>query len=121
MPAGVVFVVHHARDLGDYVAAPLHFRPIADLDPQALDFIHVVQRGTADGCAADSHRLQLRDGRELAGAADLNMYVLNLSDPTVRGIFVCNRPARRFSGETQLALDGSTVHLDDYSIDLIGQ
>ena len=58
--AGMVFVFHHARDFRDYVATTFDFHPVADLYPEAFDFIHVVERGTADRGAADRNRLQRR-------------------------------------------------------------
>ena len=58
--ARVVSVLDHAGDFGDDVAAALDFHPVPDFHAQTLDLIHVVERGAADGGAADGDRLQAR-------------------------------------------------------------
>jgi hypothetical protein len=39
----MVFIVKHARDLGDHVTATLDFHPVADLHAQPLYLVHVVE------------------------------------------------------------------------------
>src|SRR5215467_12769468 len=87
-------IVNDARDLRDHVSAALDFDPVAYLHTQALDLVHVVQRGAAHGRASDGHRLQLRNWRELSGTPYLHVDVLNLRSSGTRSIFVRNRPAR---------------------------
>ncbi len=77
--ARMVFVFDHPRDFGDDIAAALDFHPVADLHAQALDLVHVVQSGAADGGAADGHGLQGRDRREFPGASDLHQNVFDLA------------------------------------------
>ena len=60
MPARMILVLDHLRNLGDHVAAALDLHPVADLHAQPLDLVHVVQRGVADGRSADQHRRQHR-------------------------------------------------------------
>src|SRR5262249_13349928 len=97
--SGVFFVLDYLYDFGDHVAAALHHYPVADHDPQALDLIHVVQGGTAHGCAADWHRLKPGDRRELPGAADLGLDVFHLSHSAASRILVSDGPTRRLPRE----------------------
>src|SRR6266567_5380135 len=116
MAAGMVFVVQHTRDFGDYVAAALNFHPVANLHSQPLDLVHVVERSAAHCSATDGNRLQRRDRGEFAGASDLNENVLNLRDSRSRCVLVRNRPSRGFAGETKLALHCRAVDLDYNSV-----
>ena len=65
----------HAHHLGDHIAGAPHHHGVADTHILARDFVHVVQRGVADGDAADEHRLEPRHRRQRAGAADLEFDV----------------------------------------------
>ena len=121
VPARVIFVVDDLRDFGDHVAAALHLHPIANLDAQTLDLIHVVQCGVSDGRAADQNRRQHCDGRELASAPHLHADVFQLRDSGARGIFVSNRPARGFSGESEFILQRNAIDFDYDAINLIRQ
>jgi len=42
----------------NYFSCPFDEYRVADMQTQPLDFIHVVERGTADSDASDLHRLQ---------------------------------------------------------------
>ena len=55
MAARLVF--QHLHNFGDDVPAALHRYPVADAHAQAVDLVHVVQGGAADGGAADRDRL----------------------------------------------------------------
>src|SRR5919108_5940441 len=99
----MIFVLNNARNLWNDIAAALNLDPIPDLHAKALDFIHIVERGTADGRAADGDWLQGSNWREFPGTADLNQNVLNFSNPGARCVFVCNRPTRSFAGVPQFA------------------
>ena len=59
----MIFVIDHANDFRDHVAAALHFDPIANLHAQALDLVHVVERRAAYGGAADGDGFQHGHGR----------------------------------------------------------
>ena len=85
----------HAHDLGNHVARAAHDHRVADAHVLALDLIHVVQRGVADGGAADQHRLQARHRRQRAGAADLEFDVAQHRERLVGRELVGDRPARR--------------------------
>src|SRR5712671_6886732 len=43
------------EDVGDYFAGALDEDGVADLQAEAIDFVHVVQRGTADSDASYLH------------------------------------------------------------------
>ena len=49
----MVFIINHLRHFRNYIPAALHLHPVANLHAQALDLIHVVQRGISHRCAAD--------------------------------------------------------------------
>src|SRR5690349_15683762 len=121
VPARVAFVLNYPRDLGDNVATAFDFDPIADLHAQALNLIHVVQCRAAHGRTADGHRFQFRYWREFSGAPNLYMNAFNLSDPSTRGIFVRDRPARSLSCKAKLTMQSGAVHFDYDSINFIGQ
>src|SRR3954454_20017229 len=112
MAPRMIFVINHAGDFRDDVAATLDFNPVSDFHAQTLDLVHVVQCGTTDGGAADGHRLEFCDGREFPGPPDLNVDIFDLRDSAASGVFVGNRPARGFAGESQLALQGCAVDFD---------
>src|SRR6185312_13717199 len=78
MSARVVFVVNHARDFRNDVAAALNFNPVTDLHAQAFNLVHVVQSGATHRGATDGNRLEFRYWRELAGASDLYVDVFDL-------------------------------------------
>jgi hypothetical protein len=63
-------------DLRDNIAGALDDNRIADADVLAFDLVFVVQGRIRDDDPADRHRLQPRNGRQLAGAAHLNADVL---------------------------------------------
>src|ERR1041385_3520968 len=48
-------------DLGDHIATTLDPHPVADLEAETLDFVHVVQSRVANSRSADWNRLQFRD------------------------------------------------------------
>ena len=76
----MVFIFHYAVDLGDHVAAPFDFHPVANVDAKALDFVHIVQGGPADGGPADRNRLQGRNRSEFSRASNLHQDVFDLRD-----------------------------------------
>ena len=49
----MVFIINDLRHFRNYIPATLHLHPVANLHAQALDLIHVVQRGISHRCAAD--------------------------------------------------------------------
>src|SRR5437764_134295 len=121
VPARVLFIVDNFRHLRDDVAAALDLNPIADLYPQTLDLIHVMQRGTAHGGAADRNRFESRNRRKLAGTAHLHMNIFDLSDSAARRVLVSDRPSRSFAGKSKLALQRRAVYFDDNPVNFVGQ
>ena len=118
--AARVFVVFDdLDDFGYDVAAAFNFDVVADEEAEAFDFVGVVQRGAGDRGASDGDRSEDGDGGELAGAANLDADVLDLSDAAAGGEFVSDRPARGASGVAEAALDGCGVDLDDDAIDFV--
>jgi hypothetical protein len=67
---------HPAHHLGDHVAGTAHDHRVAHAHALAPQLEQVVQRGVADRGAAHEHRFQLGHRRELAGAADLDLDVV---------------------------------------------
>ena len=77
---------HHGNDLRDHVAGALQHHGVADADVLAGDLVLVVQRRVLHQHAADIHRLEPRDRRQRAGAADLDADVAAArSSPVRRG------------------------------------
>src|SRR6185437_6384629 len=92
VPARVLVVFNHLDDLGNHVPTALNHHPVADLYSEALDLIHVVQRGAAHRGAPDGYRLEPGDRRELPGASYLGLDVFHLRDPAARSVFVSSGP-----------------------------
>src|SRR5580704_2630356 len=118
VPARTVFVCDDLGDFRDNVAAPLDLHPVADFHAQALDLIHIVQRGIAHRGAADQHWGQFGDWREFPGAADLHANAFDLRDSGARCIFIGDGPARSLAGEAEFVLQAGAIHFDDDAIDL---
>ena len=91
------------------------------MQPQPLDFVHVVQRRAADRDAADLHRLEHRHRRERARAAHLKDDVVHDRRFLPRRIFVGHGPARGLGREAQFLLQRDFVHLDHDAVDFIRQ
>ena len=107
------------RHFWDHVARAAHHHGVADHETLARDFVHVVQRGVAHGHAADEHRLELRGGRQRAGAADVEDDVLEQGDLLIGRKFVRQRPARRARHEAELLLVGAAIYFVDHAVDLV--
>ncbi len=111
----------HFQHMRDHFAGALDQHGVANLQAQPLDFIHVVERGTADSDASDLHRLEHGHGRQRSGAAHLHDDVVYNGGLLPRGIFVRNGPTRRFRRVTQFILNGNGVDLDHHAVDFVGQ
>ena len=94
---------HRADDLGDHVAGLAHDDRVARPHVLGPHLVLVVQRGQADGGAADEHRLEQGERRGLAGAADRHVDVEQLGGALLGRELVGDRPARRPAGEAELA------------------
>ena len=118
--AGMIFVIHHADDFRDDVAAALDLDPIANFHPQALDLVHVVERSAADRGAADGNGFQHRHRSEFSGTAHLHDNIFNLRDSSAGGVLVGDGPARCFAGVAEFLLDGAVIDFDHDAVDLVG-
>ena len=117
----MVGVFDNFDDFGNHVAAALDLDPVAELEAQALDEVGVVQRGAADGGAADEDRRQFGDRGQLAGAAHLHGDGVDLRDAGAGGEFVGDGPARGAAGVAEALLRGVRVHLEDHAVDLVAK
>ena len=117
-------------DLRDDVAGALDDHGVADADvaavaqhlalaADALDVILVVQRDVLHHHAADADRFQLADRRERAGAADLDLDVLQDGDGALGREFVRDAPARRARHEAEPFLPVDAVDLVDDAVDVV--
>ena len=101
-------------------ALRMHDR-VADANVLALQFVDVVQRGVADGHAADEHGLEPRDGRQRAGAPHLPLDRAHRRHLLLGGKLVGDRPARRARNEAKLALLVDRIDLVDDAVDLVAK
>ena len=86
---------------------------------EAADVILVVERGVLDHDAADGDRLQARDRRERAGAADLDVDRQQLGGRLLGGELVGDRPARAAGAEAEAVLQREVVDLVDDAVDVV--
>jgi len=107
-----------ADDLGNHVAGAAHDHGVADAHVLAVDLVLVVQGRVAHRGAADEHRLQLRDRRQLAGAADLHVDVQQQRGLLLRRVLVRDGPARLARLEAELRLLRTVVELVDDAVDV---
>ena len=108
-------VLDHLRD---DVAGALDAHAVADAQAQPLDLVAVVERDVGDDHAADADRLQPSDGRQLAGAADLDVDRLQRGFGFLGGKFVREAPARRARDEAEPLLPVEPVDLVDDAVDV---
>ena len=71
--AGRPLLEHDRHHLRDHLAAPLDPHRVALPHVLAGDLLLVVERGAAHGGSREEHRLEVRDGRQAAGAAHLHL------------------------------------------------
>ena len=117
----MIFILDDLRNFWNHVTAALHLHPVADLYAQALDLVHVMQRGVANGCAADQNWSQHRHRRQFPRAANLHSDVFQLRDSCTRSIFIGYCPARSLARKPKFVLQRCAVDFDDDAIDLIRQ
>ena len=110
-----------ADDLGDHVAGAAHDHPVADANALPAHLEQVVQGRVRDRRSADEDRLELGHGRELAGAADLDLDRLERRRSFLRRVLLRHRPARLARLEAELVLQRAVVDLVDDAVDLVGQ
>ena len=112
---------YHGNDLRDHVAGALQHDGVADADVLAGDLVLVVQRRVLHQHAADIHRLEPRDRRQRAGAADLDADVLQHGHRLFGGELPGDRPARRAADEAEPALQRQVVELVDHAVDVVAE
>ncbi len=114
-------VEQHAENLRNHVARALDRDRIADANAEPLDLVFVVQGRVLHHDAADRDRLEFRNRRELAGAADLNVDVFDDRRRLLGREFMRDRPARAARDEAEPLLPVEPVDLVDDAIDVVGQ
>ncbi len=119
--AGRAHAEHRADDLGDHVAGLAHDDGVADAHVLAAHLVLVVQRGARDRRAGDGHRVELRERREHAGAADLHADLAQHGRLLLGRELVGDRPARRLARVAELVLQRERVDLHHDAVDLVGQ
>ena len=93
--SGRTFVQTDADNLRDNIAGALDNYGVADADIFTFDLVFVVKGGVRNHYAADIDRFQIGNGREGAGAADLNADIVYSRQSLFGRKFVRNRPTRR--------------------------
>src|SRR5690348_354109 len=96
--AAVRALLTDLEDVRDDLSRALDENGVADLQAEAIDFVHIVQGGTADSDASDLHGFEDGDGRKRAGATDLHANVVDDGGFLARGVLVGDSPARGLSG-----------------------
>ncbi len=94
---------------------------IADPDVFAFDFIFVVQGRAGDRAAAHDDGLEHRYGREDSSSPDLDHDVEQACLNSFRCVFVCDRPSRRFGGETEPLALRERIHFHHCAVGLIAE
>ena len=89
---------HRADDARDDVAGLLDDHPVAFADVLARDVVGVVQRRHRDRRAGEEHRLEHRERRHRAGAADVDVDPSQQRRLLLRGELEGDRPARELAG-----------------------
>ena len=112
-------VLDHAQHLRDDVAGTLDLHGVALAHVEPRDLAGIVQRRILHHDAADGHRLKLGDGCEEAGAADLDLDVLNDGGGFFGGEFMRDRPARRSRHEAEPLLPIEPVDFIDDAVDIV--
>ena len=108
-------------DLRNDVSGALHHDTVAGADAEPRDLIRIVEGGVADNDAADRHRLQLCHRRQLAGAADLDVDIVEGRLRAFGRKLVCDCPARGAGDEAQTLLPVKAIDLVHDAVDVEGQ
>ena len=108
-------ILDHLRD---HVAGALDADAVADAQSEPLDLVAVVERDVGDDHPADADGLEPADGRQLAGAADLDVDRFERGLGFLGGKLVREAPARRASDEAEPLLQVQPVHLVDDAVDI---
>ena len=109
------------EDLRNDVARPLHDDGVADADVLPRDLVLVVERGVRNDDAADGHRFQPRNGRQRAGAPDVDFNGEHRGRRALGGELVRGRPAGAARDEAEPLLQGEVVDLVDDAVDVVAE
>ena len=90
----LALVLLHAHDVRDDLARLFDDDDVADADVFARDLFRVVQAGPADGRTGQLDGLQIRDGRDRAGLADLHADIVQPRGGFIFLELVGDHPAR---------------------------
>src|SRR5258708_1565841 len=92
--ARVVLVVDDLDHFRNHVAAALDFHPVADSYAEAIDLVHVVERGAGNGGAANRDGFEPRHWSKLSSSAYLRNNVFDLRDAAAARALVGDGPTR---------------------------
>ena len=109
---------HHLRD---HVARALDHDGVADANILARNLVLVVQRRVLHDDAANGDRIEPRDRRERAGAANLDVDRAQHRRRALRRKFVRDSPSRRARDEAEALLIREIVDLVDDAVDIVAE
>jgi len=89
---------------------------VADADVFAFDLVFVVERGALNNRSGELHRFKFGDGRQHAGAADLDGDFLEKRFGLLRLVFIGDGPARAFRGRAECFIEIALVDFDDAAV-----
>ena len=111
----------HRDHLRNHITGAADDHGVANHQPQACHFVHVMQGGIGHGHAGHLDRLEARHRRDRTGTTDLELHVEQLSEFFHGREFVRDRPARLAGTEAQFTLVGNAVDLEHHAVDFIAQ
>ena len=110
-------IPNDAHDFRDNVVGAAHPDLAPDAHALAADVVVVVERRALHRHAANIHRGQVRQRRELARAPDLPRDFQQLGDGFLRGELKSNRPSREFVRRAQHLARAHVRNLDRRAVD----
>src|SRR5262249_39635202 len=102
---------HHAQHLRDDAAGTLDRHRVTDAHAEPFDLVGIVQRRVGHHDAAHGHGLETRNGRECAGAADMDIDRPDHGRCLLGWKLVRNRPTRIARDEPEPLLPAEAVRL----------
>ena len=113
--------VEHAGHEGDDVAGAAHEDGVADPDVARTDHLLVGERRARDGGAADEHRLEHGDGRDLADLADVPHDVGQHRGLLLGGVLVGERAARAVGARARGCVGVAVGEPQDGAVEVVVQ
>src|SRR5690606_27398266 len=105
----------------NHIPGAIDHHTVADAQVAPGNFVHVMQRGVADGDAADLHRLQSCHRRDRAGATNLPLHITQYGDFFLRRTLVCDGPTRCTRNKPELFLPVKAIDPVDHAVDVIAE